>query len=174
MSFESVTFLYTDTLHEIIDNISGPVAEALLKAQGDRFVKNPFKIEVVDVSKTHSRFWVTFKDHKQNMKIKAFINSILPNSFTDHQIWEFIQEYNKLALGKETQAETKVTYNKIEPRAFRFEPKDIRNTFAFNSAKNPLYFLKISSSKPTFLTVGSSSQFADRQAFANLSRYEIF
>jgi len=72
MALEEVTFLYTDNLHNIIDDISGPVADALLKAQGDRFVKNPFKIEIVDVSKDHSRFMVNFKGHKQNMKINEF------------------------------------------------------------------------------------------------------
>jgi len=129
MALEEVTFLYTDNLHNIIDDISGPVADALLKAQGDRFVKNPFKIEIVDVSKDHSRFMVTFKDHKQNMKIKAFVNSILPNSFSDKQIWDFIQEYNKLALGRKPQEIDTPNFNKIEPREFKFEPKDVRNTF---------------------------------------------
>ncbi len=129
MALEEVTFLYTDNLHNIIDDISGPVADALLKAQGDRFVKNPFKIELVDVSKDHSRFMVTFKGHKQNMKIKAFVNSILPNSFSDKQIWDFIQEYNKLALGRKPQEIDTPSFNKIEPREFKFEPKDVRNTF---------------------------------------------
>lgn len=130
MSLENVTFLYTDNLHNIIDDISGPVADALLRAQGDRFIQNPFQITTVDVSKSHSRFWVSFKDHKQNMKIKSFINSILPNSFSDRQIWDFIQQYNKLALGKQPEVvQNQIVYNKIQPREFKFEPSDVRNTF---------------------------------------------
>ena len=42
---------FTDRLVEIIDDISGPVAEMLLRIEGDPLLDNYLDIETVDVSK---------------------------------------------------------------------------------------------------------------------------
>jgi hypothetical protein len=42
---------FTDKLYEIIDDISGPVAEMLIKIEGDYLLDNHLNIDEVDVSK---------------------------------------------------------------------------------------------------------------------------
>ena len=39
---------FTDKLYDIIDDISGPVAEALMRAEADHLMENPLQIEKVD------------------------------------------------------------------------------------------------------------------------------
>ena len=64
---------YTDKLYEIIDDISGPVAEMLLKIEGDYLLDNHLNIDEVDVSKLDWNFDVKISGIVSNMKVGKFI-----------------------------------------------------------------------------------------------------
>ena len=121
---------YTDKLYEIIDDISGPVAEMLLKIEGDYLLDNHLNIDEVDVSKLDWNFDVKISGIVSNMKVGKFIKYILPDTFSDSEIFKFAQSYNNIKNGKPaTKEESKVSYKKIEPSQFVYSPKDIRSTF---------------------------------------------
>jgi hypothetical protein len=121
---------YTDKLYEIIDDISGPVAEMLLKIEGDYLLDNHLNIDEVDVSKLDWNFDVKISGIVSNMKVGKFIKYILPDTFSDSDIFKFAQSYNNIKNGKPaTKEASKVSYKKIEPSEFVYSPKDIRSTF---------------------------------------------
>ena len=121
---------YTDKLYEIIDDISGPVAEMLLKIEGDYLLDNHLNIDEVDVSKLDWNFDVKISGIVSNMKVGKFIKYILPDTFSDSEIFKFAQSYNNIKNGKPaTKESSKVSYKKIEPSEFVYSPKDIRSTF---------------------------------------------
>ena len=121
---------YTDKLYEIIDDISGPVAEMLLKIEGDYLLDNHLNIDEVDVSKLDWNFDVKISGIVSNMKVGKFIKYILPDTFSDSEIFKFAQSYNSIKNGKPaTKEASKVSYKKIEPSQFVYSPKDIRSTF---------------------------------------------
>jgi len=121
---------YTDKLYEIIDDISGPVAEMLLKIEGDYLLDNHLNIDEVDVSKLDWNFDVKISGIVSNMKVGKFIKYILPDTFSDSEIFKFAQSYNNIKNGKPASKEaSKVSYKKIEPSEFVYSPKDIRSTF---------------------------------------------
>ena len=121
---------YTDKLYEIIDDISGPVAEMLLKIEGDYLLDNHLNIDEVDVSKLDWNFDVKISGIVSNMKVGKFIKYILPDTFSNSEIFKFAQSYNNIKNGKPATKETsKVSYKKIEPSQFVYSPKDIRSTF---------------------------------------------
>ena len=121
---------YTDKLYEIIDDISGPVAEMLLKIEGDYLLDNHLNIDEVDVSKLDWNFDVKISGIVSNMKVGKFIKYILPDTFSNSEIFKFAQSYNNIKNGKPaTKEASKVSYKKIEPSQFVYSPKDIRSTF---------------------------------------------
>ena len=121
---------YTDKLYEIIDDISGPVAEMLLKIEGDYLLDNHLNIDEVDVSKLDWNFDVKISGIVSNMKVGKFIKYILPDTFSNSEIFKFAQSYNNIKNGKPaTKEASKVSYKKIEPSEFVYSPKDIRSTF---------------------------------------------
>jgi len=121
---------YTDKLYEIIDDISGPVAEMLLKIEGDYLLDNHLNIDEVDVSKLDWNFDVKISGIVSNMKVGKFIKYILPDTFSDSEIFKFAQSYNNIKNGKPaTKEASKISYKKIEPSQFVYSPKDIRSTF---------------------------------------------
>jgi len=121
---------FTDKLYDIIDDISGPVAEALMRSEGDYLIENPLQIEKIDVSKTDWNFDITISGKIQRMKVGKFIRYILPGVFTDKQIFDFTQSYNNIKRGQPAPLESsKIPYNKVQVPEFSFNPKDIRSTF---------------------------------------------
>ena len=121
---------YTDKLYEIIDDISGPVAEMLLKIEVDYLLDNHLNIDEVDVSKLDWNFDVKISGIVSNMKVGKFIKYILPDTFSDSEIFKFAQSYNNIKNGKPaTKEASKISYKKIEPSQFVYSPKDIRSTF---------------------------------------------
>ena len=121
---------FTDKLYEIIDDISGPVAEMLLKIEGDYLLDNHLNIDEVDVSKLDWNFDVKISGIVSNMKVGKFIKYILPDTFSNSEIFKFAQSYNNIKNGKPaTKEASKVSYKKIEPSEFVYSPKDIRSTF---------------------------------------------
>ncbi len=121
---------YTDKLYEIIDDISGPVAEMLIKIEGDYLLDNHLNIDEVDVSKLDWNFDVKISGIVSNMKVGKFIKYILPDTFSNSEIFKFAQSYNNIKNGKPaTKEASKVSYKKIEPSEFVYSPKDIRSTF---------------------------------------------
>ena len=121
---------YTDKLYEIIDDISGPVAEMLLKIEGDYLLDNHLNIDEVDVSKLDWNFDVKISGIVSNMKVGKFIKYILPDTFSNSEIFKFAQSYNNIKNGKPaTKEASKVSYKKIESSEFVYSPKDIRSTF---------------------------------------------
>ena len=121
---------FTDKLYEIIDDISGPVAEMLIKIEGDYLLDNHLNIDEVDVSKLDWNFDVKISGIVSNMKVGKFIKYILPDTFSNSEIFKFAQSYNNIKNGKPaTKEASKVSYKKIEPSEFVYSPKDIRSTF---------------------------------------------
>jgi len=122
---------FSDRLHDIVDDISGPVAEALLRLlDGNYLIHNELKIKKVDVSKTDWNFDVTIGDTVQRMKVGKFIRNFFDKTFTDKQIYDFTVAYNNLKRGLPVPSQaSKVNYKKVEVGDFSFNPKDVRSTF---------------------------------------------
>lgn len=126
---------FSDRLHDIIDDISGPVAEALIRLlDGNYLTKNELKIKRVDVSVTDWNFDVTIDASpipvKQRMKVGKFIRHFFGNTFTDKQIYDFTMAYNNLKRGLPAPTQsTKTNYKKVEVPEFSYNPKDVRSTF---------------------------------------------
>ena len=124
---------FTDRLVEIIDDISGPVAEMLIRIEGDPLLDNYLDIETVDVSKSDWSFdiKVKLKNGQTNLskiKVGKFIRYIMPGVFTDKEIYDFGSSYEKLKKGQSLE-KTTVASNKVEVSKFSFNPKDVRSTF---------------------------------------------
>lgn len=124
----------TDKLHDIVDDISGPIPDALLKLlDGNYLMENPEKITKVDVSKTDWCFDVTIGDNVQNIqriKVGKLIRKFFDKTFTDKQIYDFTVAYNNLKRGLPVpQESSKSTYKKVVVGEFSYNPKDIRATF---------------------------------------------
>jgi hypothetical protein len=122
---------FSDRLHDIVDDINGPVAEALLRLlDGNYLIHNELKIKKVDVSKTDWNFDVTIGDTVQRMKVGKFIRNFFDKTFTDKQIYDFTMSYNNLKRGLPAPTQSsKTNYKKVEIADFKFNPKDIRSTF---------------------------------------------
>ena len=122
---------FSDRLHDIVDDISGPVAEALLRLlDGNYLIHNELKIKKVDVSKTDWNFDITIGDTVQRIKVGKFIRNFFDKTFTDKQIYDFTVAYNNLKRGLPVPSQaSKVNYKKVEVRDFSYNPKDIRSTF---------------------------------------------
>jgi len=102
----------------------------LLKIEGDYLLDNHLNIDEVDVSKLDWNFDVKISGIVSNMKVGKFIKYILPDTFSDSEIFKFAQSYNNIKNGKPASKEaSKVSYKKIEPSEFVYSPKDIRSTF---------------------------------------------
>lgn len=132
---------FTDRLHDIIDDINGPVAEALLKLlDGNYLIKNELKIKKVDVSKTDWNFDITIGNDVQRMKVAKFISlffdtrdedgKIIHRTFTGKQVYDFTVSYNNLKRGLPAPLQTSTTnYKKIDVKDFVYNPKDVKSTF---------------------------------------------
>jgi len=130
------TIWFSDKLHDIIDDINGPVAEAMIRMlDGNYLTKNELKIKKVDISVTDWNFDITIDDSsqvpvKQRMKVGKFIRHFFGSTFTDKQIYDFTMAYNNLKKGIPASTQTaKVSYKKVEVPEFSYNPKDIRSTF---------------------------------------------
>jgi hypothetical protein len=124
---------YTDRLVEIIDDISGSVAEMLLRIEGDPLLDNYLDIETVDVSKSDWSFdiKVKLKNGQTNLskiKVGKFIRYIMPGVFTDKEIYEFGLAYEKLKKGQSIE-KVETLSKKVDTSKFSFNPKDVRSTF---------------------------------------------
>lgn len=124
---------YTDRLVEIIDDISGPVAEMLLRIEGDPLLDNYLDIETVDVSKSDWSFDIKVKMKSgqinlSKMKVGKFIRYIMPGVFSDKEIYDFGQSYEKLKRGQKVETTIEKS-NRVEVSKFTYNPKDVRSTF---------------------------------------------
>jgi hypothetical protein len=123
---------YTERLSEIIDDISGPIAEMLIRIEGDPLLDNYLDIETVDVSKSDWSFDIKIKSKNgqtslSKIKVGKFIRYIMPGVFSDKEIYEFGLNYEKVKKG---QSISKLdTSKKVDTSKFNFNPKDIRSTF---------------------------------------------
>jgi len=126
---------FTDKLYDIIDDISGPISEALMRMEGDYLLKNELGIGLVDVSKSDWNFDVTIDGKVQRMKIGKYIRYFFTDDdgscvFNNKQIFDFGQSYNNLKNGKPLPiTNDKSSYKKVEVTQFSFNPKDVRSTF---------------------------------------------
>ena len=126
---------YTDKLYDIIDDISGPVAEQLMKIESSILINNYLNIQEVDVSKLDFNFDITISGRKSQMKVGKFIRYVLPGSFSERDIFDFINNYNRVKKGKEPIdfRHSKIGEfrrpNIVEIPEFKYNPKDIRVTF---------------------------------------------
>lgn len=127
-------FEYTDELMEIIDNIPGPVAEMLIRIEGknelDNLLDNYLNIVEVGVADIASNFTVEIAGKVSNKRIVEFIKYILPDTFSNTEIFKFIQSYNNIIYKQTKFTETpKILHKKVVAPAFVYTPKDIRSTF---------------------------------------------
>lgn len=121
---------YTDKLYDILSEmINNPVAEMLIKIEGDYLIDNHLEIEKVDVSKTEWNFDVTVFGDVHPMKCGKFIRYVLPGVFTDKEIYEFSQQYNNVKKGLPVSNDVSPKYKRVEIPKFVFNPKDVRATF---------------------------------------------
>lgn len=122
---------FTDRLLEIIDDISGPVSEYLLKMDPEQ-LNNYMDIVSVDVSKGDWFFDIRVKlksgyNNISRIKVGKFIRYIAPGVFTDKEIYDFGLNYEKLKKGQSVDESDEM--NKVEVSKFSFNPKDVRSTF---------------------------------------------
>jgi len=126
---------FTDKLYDIIDEINGPISEALMRMEGDYLLKNELMIGQVDVSKNDWNFDVTINGEVKTMKIGKYIRYFFTDEdgsciFDNKQIFDFGQSYNNLKNKKSLPIKTaKSSYKRVEIPAFIFNPKDVRSTF---------------------------------------------
>lgn len=126
---------FTDKLYDIIDDISGPISEALMRMEGDYLVKNELGIGLTDVSKYDWNFDVTIDGKVERIKVNKYIKYFFTDDdgsciFDNKQIFDFAQSYNNLKSGKPLPIKnSKLSYKKVEIPQFSFNPKDIRSTF---------------------------------------------
>ena len=108
---------FSDRLYEIFDDIDGPVAEALMRANNNSDVVNSFSSDLVDVSSVDWNFLLTVGNNKFMVKVAKFIRSIFPGKFNENELYGFCQKYNKAKNGNSPFSATKnlgstYTYNK--------------------------------------------------------------
>jgi len=122
-------FYYTDNLYDIlVEMINDPIAEMLIKVEGDYLIDNDLGIEKVDVSKFDWSFDVTVLEEVHTMKCGKFIRYVLDGVFTDKEIYNFGQKYNNVKKG--ISISNKVSNSKkVEVSKFAFNPRDVRSTF---------------------------------------------
>lgn len=144
---------YTNELYEVLELIKDEIADALLSVEGEYF-NNYQQIDTVGISEKDWNFEVKINKDKQDIKCGKFIRYLFQNTYSDKQIFEFIQKYNDVKntyLNKTTskpENKTKSSYDpynfgvykprvvappvgsvKVDVPKFKFNPKDIRSTF---------------------------------------------
>lgn len=126
---------FTDKLYDIVDDIGGPISEALMRMEGDYLLKNELGIGLVDVSKFDWNFDVTIDGKIQRIKVSKYIKYFFTDDkgscvFDNKQIFDFAQSYNNLKNGKPLPiSSNKSSYKRVEIPQFTFNPKDVRSTF---------------------------------------------
>lgn len=126
---------FTDKLYDIVDDIGGPISEALMRMDGDYLLKNELGIGLVDVSKFDWNFDVTIDGKIQRIKVSKYIKYFFTDDkgscvFDNKQIFDFAQSYNNLKNGKPLPiSSNKSSYKRVEIPQFTFNPKDVRSTF---------------------------------------------
>lgn len=121
---------YSKDLEELLkileEELSYIAFELLWLGDPDSKYYNGFKITEVDISKVKSCFDVKIGSRVQPMKIEKFIEYFFKKGyFNKSNIIEFIDQYNILAGG----GDVKIPGDKITPKPFTYNPKDVRTTF---------------------------------------------
>jgi hypothetical protein len=125
---------YTDKLYDIlVEIINDPIAEILIKIEGDYLIDNHLDIEKVEVSDKDWFFNVYILGEYHPIKCAKYIRYVLPGVFTDKEIYNFTQKYNN-AKNKISKTK-KLNYKKVELSKFVYNPKDIRSTFLSLTSK---------------------------------------
>jgi hypothetical protein len=126
----AIPFL-SQRLHDIVDNINGPIPDALIRTlDGNYLMKNELNIERIDVSKTDWHFDVTIGKNVQRMKVGKFLRLVFgEKTFTQNEIKDFTMAYNRLKRGLPIIQSRKNSSKKVEVSTFSYNPKDVRSTF---------------------------------------------
>jgi hypothetical protein len=146
---------YTNELYEVLELIKDEIADALLSVEGEYF-NNYQNIDIVGISENDFSFEVEINKNKQDIKCGKFIRYVFPGTYSDKQIFEFVQKYNDVKnsyLNKDKVVPTSTStpkksnnyygwdkYKPVVPKPpagsvkvdvpeFKFNPKDVRSTF---------------------------------------------
>jgi len=117
---------FTDDFWIMLDKIKNdPMVWDLYSLDSNPDIKNPMKIQKVDISDKEWYFDIVSKGKSGRMKVTQFCRSFFPKADPD-DIYDFAVKYNRLISGVSGQPKTGKI---IQPRRFEFEPTNVRETF---------------------------------------------
>jgi len=103
-------------LVEIIQNIDSPLSKTFLKLEKLNINS------IVQLSNKDWHFQVVNGKKKETVKMFKFINTYFPNKFEKDEVISFCEKII-------TNSKPKQVTSKIEPRPFKYEPLNVRDTF---------------------------------------------
>lgn len=136
-SFNSIRIQFSNELIEILKVLEEEniyiAFEMLWLSEPDSKYFNGLGISKVDVSKKKSCFDVVSnipgvaKNRVDSMSIEKFIRYYFKDYFIESEVKEFINQYNILSGNIDVSSIQSVS--RIVPEPFKYNPKDVRNTF---------------------------------------------
>jgi hypothetical protein len=127
---EPIRVKFSEELHDLLrvleDENSYVAFEMLWLNEPSSKYYNGLNISDVNISKTKSCLDVNIKEKVHPMRIENFIKFYFKNYFQASDIKEFIEQYDILAGGGSIES---IAVNRITPKPFTYNPKDVRSTF---------------------------------------------
>jgi hypothetical protein len=138
---------YTDKFWDILDEIGDKVSDIMIKAESNPSIDNHLNIDEIDKSMQDWCFDVKVGGKWRALKIGTFLREIFgSNTFSDKEIKEFSNKYNKLKNSSQYTPATagvpvvgskkvvkyeapKPVGEKIEVPEWKWDPKNVRATF---------------------------------------------
>ena len=131
---------YTDKLWDILDQIGGKVSDILIKAESNLHIQNDMNVEEVDKSIHEWCFDVRVGKKWRPIKIGTFLREFFgPQTFTEDEIKDFSEKYNKIKNAASLVFSSKPSYNqnwvvepsgtKLEIPEWKWDPRNVKNTF---------------------------------------------
>ena len=122
---------FTDDLWVLLDKISrksSDIVWAIYELDSNATIPNKLGIEELGISDMNSYFSIKRGGKPGQMKIAQFIRYYFKDRFTQIDINRFISEYNKIVDGSDNY-KPYVADKILKPRDFKYEPKNVRETF---------------------------------------------
>ncbi len=123
----------SDELYDLLDEMSTPIARAIIELESSPIVHNGLKIELIDISRKDWCFNVKIGEKEHGMKIGRFVRYYFNATFSQKDIFKFSEEYNKIKKGidKGRGGDGFSNFKFINSDEYkeRQNPKDVKSTF---------------------------------------------
>jgi hypothetical protein len=118
----------TDELWAVLDKMQdSPLTWSIADLEKNPLAHNPMRVQEIDLGDKEYRINLKIANKFQPVKLSAFIRNFFgEGQFFQEEIDDFITRYNELLKGGTTKQELG---NKITPKKFSFNPKNVRDTF---------------------------------------------